>query len=505
MVVRTNGDLWKNKVKLPVLDDDKRAEPQPVEKNPAANRTQPGQKPQPGEKPLAAKNTQPGQKPQPGEKPLAAKNTQSCQKPLAAKNAQPGQKPQPVENPLAAGLEHLHPPNVSKALVDTCRPRTPADIIGMERQVGDFMRWVDKRMTPAASGAKNEKYICLLAGPPGVGKTTAAYVVATHCDLRVIEIDASSLRTSADLKKYIREICALRASNGRRQMLLLEELDGAYDGATTNVVDIILDNIKEFHQAPNFPVIVATANNAMQSVLKKLRKSAITISFNRLKSADADRLITRCLSAANIKPADMTTNQRKSIVRSGGGDARQILYSLEMFALLKGSGEIQSHADRTFTSQYDVVATLITKRPDMWRELDHNLINGEPFVDVVRHNLVQNVNNFTYLDTVPKESESSSKMCMEAISDTLDDLSDAVMLADRAYLDRQDDSVTAIAASITMCSFDANGPSMFNYYGLERDHYQQPVSFSYPRAITRPRAVAAVRDGLDVMTKGKKK
>ena len=94
---------------------------------------------------------------------------------------------------------------------------------------------------------------------------------------------------------------------------------------------------------------------------------------------------------------------------------------------------------------------------------------------------------------------------MEAISDTLDDLSDAVMLADRAYLDRQDDSVTAIAASITMCSFDANGPSMFNHFGLERDHYQQPVSFSYPRAITRPRAVAAVRDGLDVMTKGKKK
>ena len=563
-IVRTCGGLWDNEIKMPSHDDEDilKATPAHLKETPAHLKATPkhGCNTKRDVSQLKKKQS-----------PISRINSHSidftanktnvftCDKIHASEVSSTRQVPPSI--PRHSALEHLHPSSISKALVDTCRPRTPMEIIGMERQIGDFMRWVGLRVIPPDTTAAlpihaaevhakqksrdngvdgvdgvngvsgKQKYVCMLSGPPGVGKTTAAYVVAASYNIRVIELDASSERTTANLRKYIREICSLRSSDGRRQMLLIEEIDGAYDQAQTNIVDILLENIQEYCHAPHFPVIVATCNNAMQRVLKKLRSSALTIAFGRLKAADANKLITRCLSSIDIPPTLVTPDQRASIVRSGSGDARQILYSLEMFALLRGTCAINSHVDRTFTSRYDVVAVMITKRPDMWMDLEHNICNGEPFVDILRHNLLRNVNNFSYLNVVPRPSSSGStslppsqflqsstttttttttcpKMCMEAISDTLDDIADAALMMDRAYLNREDDTTDSIAANILICSFDANGPSMFKNFGQTRDHYPQPDSFSYPRVVTHAssfKQVRAFQNGQDMMTKTMKK
>ena len=105
----------------------------------------------------------------------------------------------------------------SQLWVDKYRPKHYVDLVGDERLHRDTLSWIKnwdfavfrrdvKRpfhvwkplhqkgeheyTTPADKYQRPEKRIMLLAGPPGLGKTTLAHVLAEHCGYRVVEINA---------------------------------------------------------------------------------------------------------------------------------------------------------------------------------------------------------------------------------------------------------------------------------------------------------------------------
>ena len=78
--------------------------------------------------------------------------------------------------------------------------------------------------------------LLLVAGPPGLGKTTMAHVLARHAGFEVVEINASDERTATSLKQRVENATQMRhvmhrpGQVSKPNCLILDEIDGALEG-----------------------------------------------------------------------------------------------------------------------------------------------------------------------------------------------------------------------------------------------------------------------------------
>lgn len=133
--------------------------------------------------------------------------------------------------------------------VDRYRPQKFTELIGNDRVAREAMAWV-KQWDWCVFGRKKgykqsrEGYddvwksdefhrprekLLLLSGPPGLGKTTLAHVVARHAGYEVIEINASDARSGAIIDERV--LPALESGytvgSSKPILLVLDEIDGA--------------------------------------------------------------------------------------------------------------------------------------------------------------------------------------------------------------------------------------------------------------------------------------
>ena len=70
----------------------------------------------------------------------------------------------------------------------------------------------------------------LLAGPPGLGKTTLAHVAAKHAGYNVVEMNASDDRGAGQFSEAIENAIRMTSSltgDKRPNCLIIDEIDGA--------------------------------------------------------------------------------------------------------------------------------------------------------------------------------------------------------------------------------------------------------------------------------------
>ncbi len=244
------------------------------------------------------------------------------------------------------------------------RPRTLDEVVGQKSIVGEGS---PLRRLIAADDARTSPASVILWGPPGTGKTTLAYVVASSGDREFVEVSAV-LAGVKDIREVVEAARRRLAATGRETVLFVDEVHRF----SKSQQDALLPSVENRWVT----LIAATTENPYFSVISPLLSRSIVLDLESLAPEDLSELIDRALTDERGLggAVELADDAREALLRLGGGDARKILTSLEAAAaavLMDGGtlidAEALAHAvnvaalryDRAGDQHYDVTSAFI--------------------------------------------------------------------------------------------------------------------------------------------------
>jgi len=203
------------------------------------------------------------------------------------------------------------PSDAARPLADRIRPASLAEVIGQEAVLGP-----DGPL--GAMLAAESLSSLVLWGPPGVGKTTIARLLADASDRAFVQI--SAIFSGVPELRKVFEAARLRRSQGRGTLLFVDEIHrfnkAQQDSFLPHMEDGTILLVGATTEKPSFELNAALLSRAQVIVL------------GRLTLADLERLAQRAEKAL-ARPLPLRPEAREALLEMADGDGRALLNLVE--------------------------------------------------------------------------------------------------------------------------------------------------------------------------------
>ncbi len=241
-------------------------------------------------------------------------------------------------------------------LAQRLRPKTLGDVIGQDHLLGEGFPL-------RLAFESGQPHSCILWGPPGVGKTTLASLMAQAFDAQFIAISAV-LGGVKDIREAVEKAqLAQEGLDPRATIVFVDEVHrfnkSQQDAFLPHVESGLFTFIGATTENPSFEVNSALLSRSAVYVLQALSTEALTV------------LLSRACQEPDMPQFDGAAAAR--LVRYADGDARRLLNTLEIIAvsaaqqqlsevtdpwLLKSLGETLRRSDKGGDVFYDTISAL---------------------------------------------------------------------------------------------------------------------------------------------------
>jgi putative ATPase len=204
------------------------------------------------------------------------------------------------------------------------RPRTVEEVTGQGHLLkpGSPLR---RLLEPTTSTHRAAPGSIILWGPPGTGKTTLAYLIASNSGRRFVELSAVTAGVR-DVRQVIEDSRRRLTASGEETVLFIDEVHRF----SKSQQDALLPSVENRWVT----LVAATTENPSFSVISPLLSRSLLLTLQPLEDEDIDQLITRALADERGLggEVDLDDDAREHLLRLAGGDARKSLTILEAAA-----------------------------------------------------------------------------------------------------------------------------------------------------------------------------
>ena len=238
-------------------------------------------------------------------------------------------------------------------LAERLRPKNINEYVGQEHLVGEnaILRKVIE---------SNNLHSFILWGPPGVGKTTLAKIIANGQERPFFTLNAVTAGVK-DVREIIEKAKKTQFFNSLAPILFIDEIHRFNKSQQDSLLNAIENG--------TFILIGATTENPSFEIITPLLSRCQIYVLKPLDKDDLLKLATKAISTdSELKKRNISIEENEALLRYSGGDARKLLNILEIICS-ESSNDIKITND------------LVTKR--LQQNISEYDKNGEMHYDIV--------------------------------------------------------------------------------------------------------------------------